>query len=453
MLKVADLHQYQKSFINYIINHEATFGILDMGLGKTVSVLTAIKYLQKNRGYKSALVIAPLRVCHTVWPEEPREWEHTYDMTVQVVHGAGKKKALTVDADIYAANYESIKFVIDSGLYKKCDVLVLDESSFVKSHKTQRFKLLKKIRDSFRKIVLLTGTPSGSGKLTELFSQTYMLDGGERFGGSYWDYQHRYYTQLDFHGYIWGLRPDARQKIVNKLSDITIAYKASDHLELPPLIYNTVLVPLPAGVERMYREIEKEFLLELGESTVIALNAAVLSGKLRQICAGGLYLPDGGWERLHETKIKALEEIVESTDEPVLLFYWFKFEQELVRKAFKGCAVFLGEHGASGAAGVVRDWNAGKVKLLCCHPGSAGHGLNLQKGSGSVVWLSLTWSLEQYQQAIARVYRQGQRRTCIVHNIVCRDTVDEAVLGALKDKNAGQQAMVSALLEYGRMRR
>lgn len=448
MLEPFLFHSYQKETANRFVNDEAVFGILDMGLGKTISTLTAIRYLQRNVGYGPALIIAPLRVCYSVWPEEIKKWSHTQEMTCHIVHGHGKQPALGTAVDLYVTNYESIPWVVENKLYERCDILVLDESSYVKNHKTVRFKSLKKICGEFRKRILLTGTPSSSGQLTEVFSQTYLLDQGERFGESFHFFKKTYYQQTDFFGYKWELKKGAREKIERKLKDISIVFKASDHLDLPDLIHNTVSVRLPKGSRVVYDALEKDFLYEIQQDEFVTVaNAAVLSGKLRQVCAGGLYTEDG-WEHLHDAKLSALEEIIESTEQPVLVFFQFRFEKEMILKKFSEASFIDGESKPGDLNAMVQAWNDGKIKLLCCHPASAGHGLNLQGGSGVMVWLSLTWSLEQYQQAIARIYRQGQKRTCIVHTISCDDTVDNVVIGALQRKNKGQQAMIDALKQY-----
>ena len=443
------LHSYQKATANHIVNNRATFGILDMGLGKTASTATAIRYLQSN-GYGPALIFAPLRVCYSVWPEEIKTWEHLQSMTCHIVHGTGKEKSLTTDADIYVANYESLDFVVESELWKRCDILVLDESSYVKNHKTKRFKNLKKICGEFRRVVLLTGTPSGSGDLWEIFSQTFILDQGERFGKSFHMFRQRYYKKADYFGYTWTLKPGARKKIEDKIRDISITFRAKDHLNLPPMVQNKVVVDLPRDARGIYDALEKDFLYEFEKDKAVTVaNAAVLSCKLRQVCAGGLYTDDSGkWERIHDEKLTALDEIVESTDAPVLCFFWFRFEKEMILKKFKQASFIDGESKPGDLQAVVDAWNDRRIKLLCCHPASAGHGLNLQHGSGVMVWFYLTWSLEQYQQAVARLYRQGQKETCIVHHIICRDTVDEAVVEALKEKDKGQQAMIDALNVY-----
>jgi SNF2 family DNA or RNA helicase len=454
MLTPSMLHDYQKSMVNYIVNNDAVFGILDMGLGKTISTLTPIKYLQRNQGYRSALILAPLRVCYSVWPEEITIWEHTQDMTCCIVHGPNKKKALDINADIYVSNYESIEFIVDSGLWKRCDILVLDESSYVKSHKTKRFKLLKKICGEFKKVILLTGTPSGSGDLWEIFTQTYILDQGERLGESFHWFKKRYYSPADYNGYRWELKKGARKKIESKIKDISVVYRAEDHLSLPDLIHNKVSVSLPPKARKAYDEFEKDFLYQLSADEAITVaNAAVLSGKLRQVCAGGLYTDDqGAWEKLHEEKLNALEEIIESTDKPVLVFFWFRFEKEMILKRFKRASFLDGSSKPGDLQAIVDAWNGRRIKLLCCHPASAGHGLNLQKGSGVMVWLSLTWSLEQYQQAIARLYRQGQRETCIVHSIICENSVDGVVMKSLINKGVGQDKMINALKQYAKSR-
>jgi len=442
------MHDYQKKTANYIASNRATFGILDMGLGKTVSTLTAIKYMQKQCGYKSALIIAPLRVCYTVWHQEIKAWTHLNDMTCHIAHGKTKDTALAESADIYVSNYESIQWIVESDLWKKCDILVLDESSYVKNHKTKRFKLLKKIAAEFKKVVLLTGTPSGSGQLHEVFSQVFLLDGGERFGKSFHQFQKFYYQQTDYFGRQWELKPHARVAIEKKLRDISIVFRASDHLNLPEFISNSISVSMPDDAYAVYQALENDFLYEITkDETITVANAAVLSGKLRQVCAGGLYKEEG-WVQLHDAKITALKEVIDSTDQPVLCFFQFKFEKEMIQKCFRDVSFIDGDCKPSDAQAIVNAWNSGKIKLLCCHPSSAGHGLNLQHGSGIMVWLSLTWSLEQYEQAIARIYRQGQKRTCVMHVITCTGTIDDVVAVSLRHKGQGQKSFIENLKKY-----
>ena len=448
MLTINDLHQYQRSIANFILKKPGAFVIAEMGLGKTVATLTAINYLQKEKGYGAALILAPLRVVYNSWPDEIAKWQHLKDIKYHIIHGRGKNPILP-KKPFYFSNYESIPYIIDKKLYKSCDILVIDESSKIKSHSAKtRFKPLKKISKQFKKVILLTGTPSPSGTLTELFSQVFMLDSGARFGGSFWAFQRKYY-QSDFMGYNWELKDGAKKEIENKIKDLCIVLKAKDYLDLPECIHNTVVVDLPEKVREQYREIEKEFIIKIKEDVITAANAAVLSSKLRQITAGCLY-HEGGKEYtiLHQEKIEALKEIVEGTDSNILCAFQFKFERSLLTRAFPQAVFIDGSTNAADSSKAIKDWNAGKVRLLACHPMSVGHGLNLQGGGHVLVWLSPDWSLERTLQMNARVYRQGQTKKVFIHTIACRDTIDEVVIESLKNKSTGQAGLINALKRY-----
>jgi len=445
------MHQYQRDIANSIVKNRAVFVIAECGLGKTIPALSAIQYLQKKKHYGPALILAPLRVVYNSWPDEISNWSHMAGTKYHIIHGPGKKQFLP-KSNFYFSNFESIPYIIEHKLYKKCEILVIDEATAVKNTKAKRFKYLKKIAKRFRKVILMTGTPSPSGELTELFSQVFLLDQGKRLGTSFWGFQRKYY-ESDFMQYKWTLKPGAREQIEAAVKDLCIVLKAKDYLKLPPVIRNTISVALPAKVMAQYKEIEKEFILQIKEEIVTAANAAVLSSKLRQITAGALY-HEGGKEYtlIHEQKIEALKEIVHGSEGNVLCAFQFKFERTLLSRSFVGVKFIDGSTGVAESNKIIKAWNSGKIKLLCAHPMSIGHGLNLQGGGHILVWLSPDWSLERTLQMNARLYRQGQTKKVFIHQIVAKNTIDEAVVEALKRKDKGQRGLINALKAYSKGR-
>ena len=445
MLTKKNLHQYQRDIANFIVHNKKAFVIAEMGLGKTASTLMPLQWLQKNKALGPVMVLAPLRVALTSWPDEIANWSNLKGITHHIIHGKGKVP-FPPKADLYLSNYESIPYIIDKKLYKPCETLVIDESSMVKSHKTKRFKMLKKIQKHFKRVILLTGTPSPSGTLTEMFSQVFLLDGGQRLGTSFWSFQRKYYDS-DFMGYNWTLKPGARKEIQNKVKDLTITLKAKDYLKLPPVVQTTIPVVLPDKARRLYDEMEKEFIVLLDDGAVTAANAAVMGGKCRQITAGGLY-GDDGYTLLHTQKIDALKEIIETTSGNVLCAFQFKFERSLLERSFPGVRFIDGSTGAAESKKTIADWNKGRIKLLCCHPQSVGHGLNLQNGGSVMVWLSPDWSLERTLQMNARIYRQGQKDKVFIYTIAAKETIDHVVIDALQGKDKGQNITIDALKAY-----
>lgn len=450
MLTKKNLHQYQKDIANFIINNPKAFIIAEMGLGKTVSTLMPLQWMQQNKGLGPVLVLAPLRVALTSWPDEIANWKDINGTGYHIIHGKGKIQCLP-RVPMCFSNYESLPFIIDKGLHRQFDTLVLDESSMVKSHKTKRFKMLKKIQKSFKRVILLTGTPSPSGNLTELWSQVFMLDGGKRLGTSFWGFQRKYYDS-DFMGYNWTLKPGAKQEIEKKISDLTITLKAKDYLKLPPVIHTTIPVTMPVKSETLYREMEKDFLIQVDDGFITAANAAVMGGKLRQITAGGIYDEDKNYKLLHQAKIDALQEIIEGTSSNILCAFQFKFERSFLERRFPDARFIDGSTKGNESVRTIAAWNKGKIKLLCCHPQSVGHGLNLQAGGNVLVWLSPDWSLERTLQMNARIYRQGQDKKVFIYTIAAKNTIDHVVISALQDKGAGQESTINALKEYAARR-
>lgn len=458
MLTQDNMHPYQRDIANFIVNHSGSFVVAEMGLGKTAPTAIALHYLQKERGLGPVLVLAPLRVIYNSWPTEFSKWEPLQKANYHILHGAGKDivhhPTKIRKQDFILANFETLPFIEKNNLWKYFSALVVDESSMIKNSKTKRFKTLKKAAGRFKKRVLLTGTPSPSGELWELFAQMYIVDIGARLGDSPWHFKNRYYEKTDFMGYDYSLRGGARDIITAKCSDVTITLKAKDWLKLPPVIFNTVPVSLPEKALTLYKEMEKEFLVELESDVITAANAAVKSAKLRQITAGGIY-HEGRQEYtlLHEEKADALQEITDGTDSNVLCCFQFRFEKTILKRRFPQAKFIDGTTGTAESTSNINAWNNGGVKLLCCHPQSVGHGLNLQAGGNVIVWLSPDWSLERTQQMNARLYRQGQKNKVFIHRIVAKNSVDEAVIDALSKKNIGQHELIDMLKQYGKAKR
>ena len=446
MLTVKDLHKYQRYCANQVLKKTSLFLFLDMGLGKTVSVLSAVEYLQRVKEFKSALIIAPLRVCYSVYPDEISKWQQLQNLSYHIIHGKGKIKQLP-QRNLYISNYETLKFLFDISIWQKCDILIIDESTAIKNSKTARFKTIKKFAGKFRKRICMTSTPSPSGELQELWSQTFVLDGGKRFGTSFWQFKNKYYDK-DFMGYNWDLKPGARKIIQDKIKDISVTMSAADYIQMPDKINTVIPFDLPAPAMGKYREMEREFIIQLRGDVITAANAAVMSGKLRQITAGGLYDENKKYNPLHTGKIDALKEIIDGVSGNILVGFQFKFEKNLIQRVFPDAQFIDGACSPEKSRQIIWNWNKGNVKMLCCHPASAGHGLNLQAAGHILVWLSLDWSLERQQQFEARLYRQGQQNTVFIYTIAAKNTIDYAVAESLKQKHRGQESLIAALKQY-----
>ena len=435
------LHDYQKYCYNFILDHPSSLLLLDMGLGKTLITLTAIDTLKNlfEQSYK-VLVIAPLKVAKYTWGDEIDKFD--LNLTYSKVLGSERDRmnALNKKADIYLINRENVTWLVD--LYRGCwpfDFVVIDELSSFKSSQSKRFKSLRKVMGRVKRFIGLTGTPAPNN-LMDLWSQVYLADQGSRLGRTITSYRNQYFYPAYANGHIvykYGLKEGAEQQIYQKLEDLAVSMKAKDVLKLPKRIDNLVKVELEAKERKLYDQMKRDFLLEVDASEIVAMNAAVLSGKLLQLASGAVYDEDGRVIPIHEEKLEALERIVEEAQgEPILVFYQYKHELDRLKKRFPQ-AQEIGEN--------IRAWNKGEIPILLAHPQSAGHGLNLQQGGHIIVWFSLTWSLEYYQQANARLDRQGQKHPVIVHHLVAEDTLDEAVMESLKHKDKGQERLIQAL--------
>ena len=436
---------YQRYAIRRIIDTPAVALLLDMGMGKTVSTLTAINELMFDRfEVHRVLVIAPLRVALSTWRDECEMWEHTRHLRISVAVGdlRTREEALAEDADIYVVNRDVVKWLV--GYYRAkwpFDMVVVDESSSFKNPASQRFKALRKVRPLVQRVVLLTGTPAPNG-LMDLWSQLYLLDRGERLGRTLTEYRERYFRPGQQSGHIvysYDARPGAEQEIFRRIGDICVSMKSEDYLTLPPLVQNVVRVRLPEAAAKRYREMERELVLSIGEADITAVSAAVLSNKLLQMANGAVYDTEGKVVKLHDAKAEALDEIISCNEgKSVMVIYSYRHDLDALRRRYPKARELK-------TAGDIRAWNAGQIPLLLVHPQSAGHGLNLQHGGHIVVWYGLTWSLEAYQQTNKRLHRPGQTEPVVLHHLVARDTVDEDVMRALEGKAAGQESMLEAV--------
>lgn len=444
-------HAYQQHCIDQILRIKKLGLFLDMGLGKTVTTLTAIRELKYNRfAVRRVLVIAPKKVAEGTWTREKDKWDHTRILRVSPVLGSQAKRirALNTPADLYIINRENVCWLVD--YYRNSwpfDMVVVDESSSFKSHSAKRFKALAGVSGKIDRMVELTGTPSPNG-LEDLWSQVYLLDGGERLGKRYTQFRERYF-QPDRRGadgmvYSYAAKPGTEQSILDKISDICISMKAEDYLQLPDITYHEIPVELDAKAEKAYRELERKMVLELPEEEEISVtSAAALSNKLLQLANGAVYDEDRSVHEVHGCKIEAFLELVESLQgKPVLVFYNFQHDRERILKALSGSGLRVRELKTTRDED---DWNAGLIDILLTHPASSAYGLNLQQGGNHVVWFGLTWNYELYTQANKRLHRQGQTEKVIIHHLVCTGTRDEDVMRALEKKDDVQNWVMESL--------
>lgn len=436
-------HDYQKYAIEYIKSHPITALFLDMGLGKTVTTLTAIRDLMYDAfEVKRVLVVAPLRVARDTWPDELRKWNHLKELTCSVVVGtvAERRRALQQDADIYIVNRENLAWLYENSRLD-FDMVVLDELSSFKNHQSKRFRAMKAMRPKVKRIVGLTGTPTGNG-LMDLWAEFRILDMGERLGRYISQYRNLYFKPDKRNGmvvYSYKPLPGAEEAIYHQISDITVSMKATDYLEMPELVSVAKEVCLSETEKKRYDELKKSLVLKLPGGEVTSANAASLTLKLSQMANGAIYTDDKNVVNIHDRKLEALEDLVESANgKSVLVAYWFKHDKDRIRERMEARELKEPQDFA--------DWNAGKIPVALIHPASAGHGLNLQQGGSILIWFGLTWSLELYQQTNARLWRQGQAdKTVIIQHIVAKDTIDERILNVLKHKDGTQAALIEAV--------
>ena len=443
-------HDYQKYVIEYIEKHPVSAVFLDMGLGKTSITLTAINNLIFDYFVvRKVLVIAPLRVAKNTWSAEINKWDHLNDLKYSIVVGtpAERKNALKADADIYIINRENIPWLTEyMGAAFDFDMVVIDELSSFKNYQAKRFKALMKARPSIKRIVGLTGTPSSNG-LMDLFAEFKLLDMGERLGRFIGQYRNTYFMPDKRNGQVifsYKPLPGAEDTIYRKISDITISMKAAEHLKMPKLVTTDYGVTLSEKEQRKYKELKDNMVLQLSDDEITAANAASLSNKLCQMANGAIYDDDKAVIHVHDRKLDALEDVIESMNgKPVLVAYWFKHDYDRIADKLKTLSIPFEKLDTTVS---IEKWNNGKIPVALIHPASAGHGLNLQDGGSALVWFGLTWSLELYQQTNARLYRQGQNSdTVVIMHIAAKDTIDEQILKALKKKDSTQSALIDAV--------
>lgn len=438
-------HSYQQFAAEYIETHPVAAVLLDMGLGKTSITLTALAdLLFDSFEIHKVLVIAPLRVASVTWSAEIEKWEHLHLLQYSVAVGteAERLTALNAQADIYIINRENVQWLIEkSGVPFDFDMLVVDELSSFKNYQSKRFKALMKVRPKVKRAVGLTGTPSSNG-LMDLFAEFKLLDMGARLGRFIGQYRTAYFSPDKRNGQIiYSYKPltDAEQQIYEKISDITISMKSTDHLKMPELISTQYEVELSEDEKKKYEELKKDLILQLPDGEITAANAASLTGKLSQMANGAVYSDDESIMEIHQRKLDALEDIIESANgKPVLVAYWFRHDLERIKKRFAVREIKTSRD--------IADWNNGSIPVAVIHPASAGHGLNLQSGGSALVWFGITWSLELYQQTNARLWRQGQTaETVVITHIIAKGTIDERIVKALKMKDTSQSALIDAV--------
>lgn len=437
-------HSYQEYAIRYIETHPISALLIDMGLGKTSITLTAIRNLLFDSfEVCKVLVIAPLRVAKNTWTDEIKKWEHLSTLTYSLIVGNENERlsALNEKADIYIINRENVDWLVNKSGYKfDFDMVVIDELSSFKNHQSKRFKSLMKVRPLVKRIVGLTGTPSSNG-LMDLFAEFKILDMGKRLGYFIGQYRNTYFKPDKMNGpivYSYKPLPNAENAIYEKISDITVSMKANEYLKMPELLTSNYVVELSNSEKNQYDEMKKSLVLEITDGEITASNAASLSNKLCQLSNGAIYDDEQNIVEIHDRKLEALEDIIESMNgKPLLIAYWYRHDLERIKSRFSVREIKTSED--------ISDWNDGKIPVALIHPASAGHGLNLQSGGSTLVWFGLTWSLELYQQTNARLYRQGQKNTVVIQHIIAKGTIDEQILKALKKKNKTQSDLIDAV--------
>ena len=443
-------HDYQKYATCYIETHPIAAVLLDMGLGKTSITLTALNdllfdYFDAHR----ILVVAPLRVARNTWSDEIEKWDHLKDLQFSIAVGTETERlsALKQKADIYIINRENLQWLIEkSDVPFDFDMVVIDELSSFKNHQAKRFKSLMKVRPKIKRIVGLTGTPSSNG-LMDLFAEFKILDMGARLGRFIGQYRMTYFKPDKMNGpivYSYKPLPGAEQAIYEKISDITISMKAADHLKMPKLVNTKYMVHLSEKEKKKYEDMKAELVLALPEGEITAANAASLSGKLSQMANGAVYADDESILSIHERKLDALEDIIEAANgKTVLVAYWFKHDLMRIEERLKSKDIPFEKLDSDAS---IKKWNKGELPVALIHPASAGHGLNLQSGGSTLVWFGITWSLELYQQTVARLYRQGQSEGTVTNiHILAKDTVDERIMKALQEQDSTQSALIDAV--------
>ncbi len=450
LLKRADLHQYQNYSIQFIKDHPVAAIFLGCGCGKTAIALTAIEDLTHDTfEIQKTLIVGPIRVCTSSWPDEIRKWEHLANLRYSVAVGNREERlaALRADADIYIINRENVPWLVEeSGLPFDYDMCILDELSSFKSWQSKRFKAFMKVRPRLKRVVGMTGTPTGNG-LMDLFAEFRCLDMGKRLGRFIGQYRTAFFRPDRCNGpivYSYKPLPGAEDEIYRRIGDITISMRSTDYLKMPELIVSEHEISLYETERAKYERMKKELILQLPDGEVTAANAAALSGKLSQMANGAVYADDGSVTVIHDRKLDALEDIIEGANgSPVLVAYLYRHDLGRISQRLRSLKIPFARLDTPED---IRKWNAGEYPVLLIHPASAGHGLNLQKGGSAIVWFSVPWSLELYTQTVDRIYRQGQKAASVsVIRIVARDTIDGQIIKALEQKDTTQNAVMDAV--------
>ena len=433
------MHEYQNRAVDFIKDNKKAALWIDMGLGKTISTLTALSDLVANKKVKKVLIVAPLRVAKHTWSEEIRNWDHIQiDYTILAgLTPANRKAAIYSDSPVHIINREMIPWLVEVlGQKWHYDCVVIDESSSFKSHASKRWKAFRKVLGKIKRMVQLTGTPAPNS-LMDLWPQLYLLDKGERLENTRGKFLAKYCTVVGNPQWNqYEVNPERADTIYKKVKDLVLRMSAKDYLELPERIDLTVEVELPPKARKAYEDMKRDFIMMYESGEVLAVNAAVQVGKLLQICNGNAYTEDGDFVELHKEKLNELEQIIEQAQEPVLVAYNYKSDLSVIQKQLPNAEVLSSDPTA------IDRWNKGEIPVLLTHPASAGHGLNLQKGGNIIVWYGVPWSLELYQQFNARLHRQGQQKPVRIIHIVAKDSADESVVESLKTKDDSQTKLL-----------
>lgn len=443
MLNRSDLHAYQERAVEFVKNNPNCALWMDMGLGKSVSTLTAIKDLVGSKEASRVLIIAPLRVALSTWPNEIKLWRHLAGTEFNQLAGCTAKvreARARCEFKLNIINREMVPWLVDFwGQKWPYDMVVIDESSAFKSTQAKRWRALRSVLPKIKRMVQLTATPA-SNSLIDVWPQVYLLDRGERLGKTKGIFLEKFCRQVGNPQWNqWEVKPDLKDRLYAVIADIVCRMKATDYLDVPDRIDSVISITLGQKTLTQYRILQREFVLNLESGEITAVNAAVQANKLLQLCNGAMYLDGGGWEVVQDDKLDALAEIAEQTAEPILVAYQFKSDLARLQERFPK-AVALGKDPAT-----IDQWNAGRIPMLLAHPASAGHGLNLQKGGRTIVWFGLPWSLELYAQFNGRLHRQGQDRPVLVYHILASGTVDDAVYATLSRKDATQQDLLESI--------
>lgn len=433
-------------------NHYAAL-FLDMGLGKSVIALTAASELIDSLEVERVLVISPKSVAWNTWSEEARKWDHLNHLRLSIVMGTVKQRerALEAEADIYIINRDNVVWLCNR--YRDqpwpFDFVIIDESTSFKNPKSQRFKALRRVRPQMWRVLLLTGTPAPNGYI-DLWSQIWLLDMGQRLEKTLSSYRAKYFKPGRRSGAVifdWILRIGAKEMISEKLSDICVSMKAEDYITVPDIVDAGMTLTFDDDTFKRYKDFEKEQLLQIDDEMIEALTAAALTNKLLQFTSGAVYDSDKEWHAVDDTKTEALADIIENANEPVLVYYNYIHEKERIMDALKQYrpVAFRGE------PGILQKWNEQKIRVMIAHPRSVAYGLNMQQGGRIIVWHSLTWDLEIYEQANKRLHRQGQTKPVLLYHLIVRGTMDERVMRALKGKGDTQVSLLQQIREMKKL--